>query len=133
MAPQYDTELPRREREVMDILHVTGSATVQEVGASMSGSFSDSTVRTWLSRLESRGYIRARKNGRSLVYSPAKRTRSVAAEALDRVLRIFFQGALSNAVSLHMRAKGRKLTPQQLEQLQILLGEDEKRDPEDRP
>ena len=68
--------LPRRERELFELLCSAGEATAAELRAAMKDPPSYSAVRTLLARLEARGVIRHRTVEQAYVYKsvtqPAK-------------------------------------------------------------
>src|SRR5262245_53600692 len=63
--------LSNPEHLVMDVLCKKGSATAEEVRASLAKRhfMKESTARTILSRLEEKGYVRHRVEGRTNIYS----------------------------------------------------------------
>ena len=58
-----------------------------------------SAVRTMLTRLVTKGYLRQKREGMRYVYSPAKQKESVSKEALRRVLNTYFGGSIAHAVN----------------------------------
>src|SRR5262245_47116240 len=51
-------KLPPREREIVDLLYERGDLTVAEISEALPGQPSGSAVRTMLSRLEHKGFVR---------------------------------------------------------------------------
>src|SRR6187200_331358 len=62
--------LSRRERQIMDILYQLGRATAAELMKALPGEPSDSTVRTQLRVLETKGHVRHDEEGAKYVYYP---------------------------------------------------------------
>ena len=78
--------LPRREREVFELLCRLEVATAAAVRAAMPDTLSDSAVRTLLKRLEDRGLVSRASGGEGFEYRPVPRTESVAAGAATALL-----------------------------------------------
>jgi BlaI family penicillinase repressor len=86
--------LSRRERQIMDILHRVGRATVGEVRAELEDPPTYSTVRALMTTLEVKGHLgtRLRANGTSTRPPRAKRR-----PVLWRVVETFFAGSPARA------------------------------------
>ncbi len=86
------TALSRGEMAVARVLWELKQATVREVyEALLAGREMDfATVQTYLRRLETKGYLRTRLNGRTRVYSAKVKPRTVIRETVnDMVDRLF--------------------------------------------
>jgi predicted transcriptional regulator len=92
-------KLSRREREILDILLMEGSATAEEVRVRLTDPPSYSTARAMLARLEAKGLIRHKEHGLRYVYSPVISQAKARRSAVDRLVRVFYEGSLSKAVS----------------------------------
>ena len=86
--------LPRREREIADIVFAMGEATAVQICASLSDPISNATVRSMLTRLEAKGVLRRRKAGKRYVYAPAATDDAAREAALRAVSRDYFGGSL---------------------------------------
>lgn len=86
--------LSKGELEVARALWQLGKATVREVHESFpAGREIDfTTVQTYLRRLESKGYVRAKLDGRTRVYSPKVKPRTVIRETIDDLIDRLFGG-----------------------------------------
>jgi len=91
--------LPRREREVFEVLCGLEKGTASAVRAGLSDPPSDSAVRTLLGRLVAKGLVVHRTVNQAYVYSPAPVTVSVAENAMQRLVRTFFDGSAANAAT----------------------------------
>ena len=91
--------LPRREREIFELLCSAGEATAAEVRATMQDPPSYSAVRTLLARLEARGVIKHRVADQAYVYSSVKQPAKVRESALKSMVRTFFDGSAANAAT----------------------------------
>jgi len=63
--------LTEREAQIMEILWDLGHATAEEIREALPDEPHDSTVRTHLRVLESKGYVRRSKKGKAHLYRPA--------------------------------------------------------------
>jgi predicted transcriptional regulator len=84
------------ERHVMEFLWSHGPATGEAVREAVGKQkpLADSTIRTVLRRLEAKQYVRHETGGRQFVYSAARESRRVAAEAVRNVLTRFCRGSV---------------------------------------
>ena len=109
--------LPRREREVFEILCAQGEATAATVRGAMSGSPSDSAVRTLLSRLAAKKLIAHRIENQAYVYTPATKPEAIAESALGKLVDTFFNGSAASAATALLGME-RGLAPDEIDRLQ---------------
>jgi predicted transcriptional regulator len=121
MTKSRATALSRRERQIMDILYRQGRATAGEVMDALSGSPTDSTVRTQLRVLEEKGHVRHEEHGLRYVYSPAVARRAARKSALRHLVETFFDGSAENAVAALLGGEGAKLSDEELERIAGLV------------
>lgn len=91
--------LPRREREIFNILCNAGEATAADVRAAMEDAPSYSAVRTLLARLEARGLVRHRVEDLAYVYKSVPQPAKVRESALKSLVKTFFDGSAANAAT----------------------------------
>ncbi|QDU53277.1 BlaI/MecI/CopY family transcriptional regulator [Gimesia panareensis] len=86
--------LSKGELEVARALWDLKQATVREVFETFpeSRGIDFTTVQTYLRRLEQKGYIKARLDGRTRVYSPRVKPRTVIRETVDDLVERLFAG-----------------------------------------
>lgn len=86
--------LSRGEMEVARVLWDLGSATVRQVHEAFPAErrIDFTTVQTYLRRLESKGYVKAALDGRTRVYAPRVKPRTVIRETLDDLVERLFGG-----------------------------------------
>jgi predicted transcriptional regulator len=102
-TPPLD-RLTRREREIMDALFAApDGATAEAVRAAMPSPPSYSAVRTMLTRLEAKGYVRHREEGPRYVYQPVAARRTARRAALQQLVRVFFGGSPGEAATALLR------------------------------
>jgi predicted transcriptional regulator len=91
--------LPRREREIFELLCSAGEATAAGIRAAMQDPPSYSAVRTLLARLEARGVIRHRVDDQTYVYTSVKQPAKIRESALKSMVRTFFDGSAASAAT----------------------------------
>ena len=91
--------LPRREREIFELLCSAGKATVAEVRAAMADPPSYSAVRTLLARLEARGLVKHRSVDQAYLYESVPQPAKVRESALKQMVKTFFDGSAASAAT----------------------------------
>jgi len=120
-------KLSRREREIMDILLEMREATAQEVRERLPDPPSNSAARALLARLEKKGAIRHIERDLRYVYVPAISREEAQDSALSRLVRVFYDGSLSNAVTGMVEHSEKQLSDEELEQLEAAIRDARKR------
>ena len=115
MARNNSKILTEREAPIMEILWDMRSATAEEVRKRLPGDLHDSTVRTLLRILESKGYAKHIVRERTYVYRPALTRRRAQRKAVSELIKRFFGGS-PDALVLRL-LDDEQITPEQLEQL----------------
>ena len=107
--------LTEREAQIMEIVWRLGEATAEQVREALPGTPHDSSVRTVMRALESKGYLTHEKRGKAYVHRPAIERGKAQKLALRGVLSRFFAGSAADlAMSL---VEDESLTPEQWEAL----------------
>lgn len=115
-------KLPRREREIFEILCRLGEATAVKVGEAMSDPPSHSAVRTLLGRLEAKGLVKHREFEQAYVYKCAPQAMKLKESALRQLVSTFFDGSgVSAATALLGLTKS--VSDQELAALQKAIDE----------
>jgi predicted transcriptional regulator len=96
----FFSDLPKRERQIVDALYQLGEGTVSEVIAHLPDPPSYSAVRATLRVLEDKGVVRHRVDGPRYVYIPALATNKAAGAAVKHLVTTFFAGSAEQAVEL---------------------------------
>jgi len=80
--------LSNLEHLVMDVLWERGSATSEDIRTALAKRhfMKESTTRTILRRLEDKGYVRHRVDGRTNIYVGAEKPANVAAKAVRNII-----------------------------------------------
>jgi len=113
--------LSRRERQIMDILHRRGRATVAEVLSELTGEPAYSTVRAQLRVLEEKGHVRHEEEQLRYVYLPAQSHRVASRSALKHVLDTFFQGSPEQVVEALLGKDGSGVSREELDRIADLI------------
>jgi BlaI family penicillinase repressor len=89
------------EQEVMNVIWSRGNATAIEVQIALTPqhTFKDSTVRTLLTRLEEKGYLRHAVNGRTFMYSSIQPPRNLAVRAVKQIVDRFCHGSVESLLA----------------------------------
>jgi predicted transcriptional regulator len=107
----------------MDILYRRGRATAAEVRDELSGDPADSTVRTQLRVLESKGQVKHEEEGLRYVYSPVLPRRAVSTSALRHLVDTFFEGSSEKVVAALLGPAGTKVSSEELDRIAKLVAE----------
>ena len=88
--------LSELEHLVMEAVWQAGSVSTEDVCAALAGlhPVKESTARTVLSRLEEKGYVAHRVDGRSNIYRGVDAPQSVAAKAVRQIIERFCGGSV---------------------------------------
>jgi len=113
--------LSRRERQIMDILHRRGRATVAEVLSELTGEPAYSTVRAQLRVLEEKGHVRHEEEQLRYVYLPAQSHRVASRSALKHLVDTFFQGSPEQVVEALLGKDGSGVSREELDRIAELV------------
>ena len=94
------TKLPRREREILDVLFEIGTeASAEEIRERLSDPPSYSAVRAMLAKLEAKGVVKHREKGLRYVYVPTIARTTARRSALRKLVQVFFDGSAGQAMT----------------------------------
>jgi len=116
-----DSELSRRERQIMDVLYRLGKASAAEVRENLASPPSYSAVRTHLTLLESRGHIRFETDGTRYIYEPVVPRDEMAKTVMSGVLHTFFESSIEKAVATLIDQNDAPLRDDQLDRLAAMI------------
>ena len=120
------TSLPRREREIFEILCSAGEATAADVRRAMADPPSHSAVRTMLARLEAKGMVAHRSEEQTYVYRSVPQASKVRESALQQLVRTFFDGSAASAATA-LLGMSKTLNGEELDALQRAIDEAKER------
>lgn len=121
MARSRESQLSRRERQIMDILYRAGAATAADVRAGLPQPPSYSAVRAMLRILEDKGHIRHAVDGVRYVYTPKVGREKAKRSALEHMLNTFFDGSASQVVAALFELPARDMDDEELDRLRRLI------------
>ena len=113
--------LSRREREILEILHRRGRASVGEVLEDMPDPPSYSAVRSILRILGEKGHVRHIEEGKRYLYMPTEASQSPARSALQQVVQTFFGGSLEQVVKTFLADQEVTVSSEELDRLASLI------------
>lgn len=128
-SPIPESQLSRRERQIMDVVYAGNEVTARQVLEGVPDPPGYSSIRKMLSLLVKKGALKTRFEGRSLVYRPATPVPNAARSALQKLVDTFFGGSVSQAMSGLLDLDEDSLTPEQLEQLKAIIEQAENSQP----
>ena len=123
MSRPAEPSLSRRERQILDVVYALGRASAAEVVTRLPDAPSKTAVRTFLRILEEKGHLVHEEDGRTYVYRPCRPRERAGAGAFRRVLDVFFDGSLEQAVAAHLGESAANLDDAHLKRLAGLIRE----------
>lgn len=123
-----DTSLSELQLELMRVLWARGEASTADVAEVLANSrgLAHTTIATLLSRLEKRGVVASRRDGRQLVYralvAQGEVQRSMVSGLLDNLF-----GGDARALLAHL-VREEEIAPGDLDRMRELLAQGERRD-----
>jgi len=105
----------------MNRIYQRGQATAEEVRDDLPDDVSNSSVRTLLSILESKQFLRHELDGKRFIYFPTVPRKEAGAEALRSVLATFFNNSASKAVAALIESSEGKLPKEEYLRLAALI------------
>lgn len=116
MARPKTSLLTDRESEIMAILWKLETATAEDIRGRLTGKPHDSSVRTILRVLVSKGHVVADAESRPTTYRPRVQKTAIQTRAIRDLLKKFFAGSAEDLV-LHL-LDDERLSAQQLQEIQ---------------
>ncbi len=123
MPKMHGRGLSRREREILDILHRLGKASVQDVSDAMENPPSYSSVRTILGILVEKGIANHEEDGKRYLYSAAESSQDAAKSAVNKLVDTFFGGRLEGVVRTFLSDKESQMSDEELDELVRLINQ----------
>jgi predicted transcriptional regulator len=111
--------------QIMKVVWEKEEATVTDVHQALSGcDLAYTTVATMLRKMENRGLVKHRQEGRSFVYRAAVKADAVSTRMTSHVLDRLFAGSVADLV--HHLLTTREVSREELSQLEKLIAEKKK-------
>jgi BlaI family transcriptional regulator, penicillinase repressor len=117
------------EQLVMDYVWAAGPTSAEAVRESLARqhAMKDSTVRTVLRRLEAKGYLRHKVEGRTFLYHATQGRQNIAARAVHNIVERFCGGSVEQL--LVGMVENEVLKPEELERLARKIAQAKEREP----
>ena len=119
MSQKDYQKLSKRERQIMDIIHQLGEASVAEVLDRLPDPPGYNSARMLMNILERKGMLKHRQEKKRYIYSATTKTEEVKKSALDHLLKTFFGGSAPKVVSTLIQE--RNLSPEDLDELSQMI------------
>ena len=119
--PNDHQNLTRRERQIMDVVYRHGQVTVTDVLAELPDAPSYSAVRAMMRKLEGKGHLTHDEQGARYVYEATVPREAAQENALDRLVRTFFDGSPTKTVAALLDLKGEDLSDTELDDLAQMI------------
>jgi predicted transcriptional regulator len=114
-------ELTRRERQIIEVIYQLGHATAVDVVKKLPGKPVNATIRTMLTVLEEKGFLRhERKKGR-YIYYPTIPLDKARKSVLNHVVEVFFKGSETSAALSILNKSEAKLSEEEIALIQELI------------
>lgn len=115
------SQLSRRERQIMDIVYAHGEASVSDVLAEIPNPPARGALGRLITILENKGHLRHYQKGREYIYQPTVPVQKAGPSAMRRVVDTFFGGSLRQAVAAHLAQKDTDISDKELRRLAGLI------------
>ena len=128
MAARPDlSQLSKRERQVMFLIHEMGEMSVHQLQEKLDPPTTEAGARRLMGILYKKGLLRMHKNGRQKIYSPVESSLDTGIKALRDVLGSFFKGSPSLGISKLLDTDASKYSDKELDAIEDALSEIRKR------
>lgn len=107
MPKDIESELSRRERQIMDVIYRLGEANAAEVARALPDRPATNAIRVTLGILEKKGFVQHRQDGPRYVYKPTIAPDTARRSAMRHMLQTFFRGSSTAAILALLDGSGR--------------------------
>lgn len=121
MSDEQQSNLSRRERQIMDAVYRLGRVSVTDVMDNIPDPPSYSAVRAMLGILEAKGHLRHEQEGAKYVYLPTLAREKARKSALKSLVQTFFDGSSGEAIAAILEMPDGKLSRGELQALSDLI------------
>ncbi len=121
MRKPAHSALSRRERQIMDLAYELGECSARDVQQKLEDPPSYSSVRALMGILVDKEQLIFRQQGAKYLYSPAMPLEVAQRTAISRLLKTFFRGSVSDAVTALLGSDSKQLSDKELEALSNLV------------
>jgi predicted transcriptional regulator len=113
-------KLPPRERQIVELLYQRGALAVADICDALPDRLSGSAVRAMLKRLEDKGFVGRDESDRGYLYSPTQSDAQASKNALNNVVKTFFNDSPTVAATALLGMSDR-LDAAELDELEAMI------------
>lgn len=117
------SQLSRRERQIMDIVYAHGEASIADVLKELPDPPARGALGRMIRILEDKGHLKHYKKGRQFIFQPIVSRRKAGPSAMRRVVDTFYGGSLRQAVAAHLAQRNTDIPDDELKHLAKLIRE----------
>ena len=115
------SQLSRRERQIMDIVYAHGEASISDVLAEIPDPPARGALGRLMTILENKGHLKHYAKGREYIYQPTVPVGKAGPSAMRRVVDTFYGGSLRQAVAAHLAQQDTDISDEELKRLAELI------------
>lgn len=115
------SQLSRRERQIMDIVYAHGEVSISDVLAEIPDPPARGALGRLMTILVNKGHLKHYAKGREYIYQPIVPVQKAGPSAMRRVVDTFFGGSLGSAVAAHLAQKDNDISDEELRRLAELI------------
>ena len=115
------SQLSRRERQIMDIVYTHGEASIADVLKELPDPPARGALGRMVRILEDKGHLKHYKKGREFIFQPTVSRQKAGPSAMRRVVDTFFGGSLRQAVAAHLAQRNTDIPDDELKRLAELI------------
>lgn len=115
------SNLSRRERQIMEIVYELGEASAKDIEERLPNPPGYSAIRATMNKLEVKKFLAHREQDLKYVYYPTIKHVEARSTALQRLLKTFFDGSASQAMSALLDMSKDDISAQELEEMKKLI------------
>ena len=117
------SQLSRRERQIMDIVYAHGEASIADVLKELPNPPARGALGRLVRILEDKGHLKHYRKGREFIFQPTVSRHRAGPSAMRRVVDTFFGGSLRQAVAAHLAQRDTDVSEDELKRLAKLIRE----------
>lgn len=121
------SQLSRRERQIMDIIYAHGEASISDVLKELPDPPARGALGRLIRILEDKGHLKHYQKGREFIFQPTVPRQKAGPSAMRRVVDTFFGGSLRRAVAAHLAERNTDVTDEELKHLADLIRQAQKK------
>ena len=115
------SQLSRRERQIMDIVYAHGEASIADVLKELPDPPARGALGRMIRILEDKGHLKHYQKGREFIFQPTVPRQQAGPSAMRRVVDTFFCGSLRQAVAAHLAQRDTDISDDELKRLAELI------------